>query len=68
MAKTAVGYPDEPSRKAIMAAKVIIFGAGAVGGYRLIRKHNPAAGAASPLVLTLLVRPLAIWLTRQGLS
>lgn len=64
MAKTLVGYPDEPSRKALFVAGVLLAGA---GGYVVRRNREPIVRAAASVAVPLLTKPLAIWLTKMGL-
>lgn len=65
MVKTLIGYPDgEPSRKALILARVLLGGGAAYVAYR---KRDAigrimAVAVASPLA----VRQLAILLTRLG--
>jgi hypothetical protein len=64
MAKTVVGYPDEPSRKAMIVA----FGLLTVGGgYFVAKKKDPILKAAASAAVPLFIKPLAMWLTKMGL-
>lgn len=62
MVKTALGYPDEPSRKAIVAAAAVNYGSAYLAG----PKRNAVLRFVAPLAGTLGVRQLAILLTRWG--
>jgi hypothetical protein len=64
MAKTLVGYPDEPNRKTLFVAGALLTG---VGGYVVARNREPIVRAAASMAVPLLTRPLAILLTRSGL-
>jgi hypothetical protein len=64
MAKTLIGYPSEPSRKAMLVASAILAGA---SSYVIAKNRAPIVRAAAPVMTTLLVRPLAIYLTNLGI-
>jgi hypothetical protein len=63
MTKTAVGYPDEPSRRAMAVAAFVAVVGGAVAARRFREPIRAAVRLASPA----LVKPLALMLTRLGL-
>jgi hypothetical protein len=63
MTETLVGYPDEPSRRAqLMAAGILV-----VAGVAVTRKLREPIRGAVRLASPLLLKPLAIALTRMGL-
>ena len=64
MARTLVGYPSEPSRKAMIVAGLLIAGA---GGYVVTKNKEPIVKIAASVAGTMLTKPLALWLTRMGL-
>jgi hypothetical protein len=61
--KTLVGYPDEPSRRAMIIATAIVAGAGIYGARKL---RDPMARAAVGVGVAALTVPLALLLTRLG--
>jgi hypothetical protein len=64
MARTMVGYPDEPSRKATIVAGVALALAGA---YVVKRNREPVVRVAASVAGTVLAKPLALWLTQMGI-
>jgi hypothetical protein len=64
MARTTVGYPEEPSRKATIVAGVALAVAGA---YVVKRNKAPIVKIGATVAGTVLAQPLALWLTRMGL-
>lgn len=66
MAKTMVGYPDEPSNKALILARIILAGGAA---YIVAYRKRDAIGRviATVAVMPMTVRQLAILLTRLGI-
>ena len=57
MARTSVGHPDEPSRKALFVAGLLLTGA---GGYLIARKKDPILKAAASAAVPVLTKDLAI--------
>jgi hypothetical protein len=63
MAEVAVKYPDEPSRRALGIASGIVL----IGGAFVIRRLPSPHRQIATYGRVLLVKPLAMFLTRRGL-
>ncbi|MGH9918613.1 MAG: hypothetical protein ACRD6W_07080 [Nitrososphaerales archaeon] len=63
MTTTAVGYPNEPSRRAMIVASA----AAAVAGWWAGKRLTGAAKAIAPALATAMVKPLATFLTTLGI-